>query len=276
MGSVSKTLLSPSRRHQKKLTGLLKPFHELFSTCYFGQITLSPEGEVTYLSDYIDIAEYFYDNELYKGHPRYSSPEFNKEGLFLESTNSDSCLQKVNRELQHHFPNLQQPVYYSKNRNGKLTHYLIMSDEECDLENEVINQAPLIEKFIEHFERETDSLNTEVEDAKVSIIDEYGVHFQSPSPHSTTREKILAFLKATLPDYPQLHRITTLTKNEHEALLLFAEGMTTAEVAKHLNRAPRTLEKRLDAIKLKLRFEKKSDLVRFLIRHKNYLQYFLI
>ncbi len=62
---------------------------------------------------------------------------------------------------------------------------------------------------------------------------------------------------------PNLSQLNALTSRELEVLHHVAKGMTTAEIAKHLARSPKTIENQINSAHTKLGTHSRSQLVRY-------------
>jgi LuxR family transcriptional regulator of spore coat protein len=59
----------------------------------------------------------------------------------------------------------------------------------------------------------------------------------------------------------QLETRPTLTEREHQILELVAVGLSAKEVAQHINIAPRTVERHIENIRLKMRARNRTHMV---------------
>lgn len=62
---------------------------------------------------------------------------------------------------------------------------------------------------------------------------------------------------------PHLDKLEKLSRREMEVLYLTALGMSTDEIAKHIHRAPKTVENHIASITEKMNFKRRTELVRF-------------
>lgn len=62
---------------------------------------------------------------------------------------------------------------------------------------------------------------------------------------------------------PHLDKLEKLSRREMEVLYLTALGMSTDEIAKHIHRAPKTVENHIASITEKMNFKRRTELVRY-------------
>lgn len=62
---------------------------------------------------------------------------------------------------------------------------------------------------------------------------------------------------------PHLDQLEKLSRREMEVLYLTALGMSTDEIAKHIHRAPKTVENHIASITEKMNFKRRTELVKF-------------
>jgi DNA-binding CsgD family transcriptional regulator len=64
---------------------------------------------------------------------------------------------------------------------------------------------------------------------------------------------------------PHLDMLDKLSRRELEVLYLTALGMSTDEIARHIHRAPKTVENHIASIMEKMNFQRRTELVRFAV-----------
>lgn len=62
---------------------------------------------------------------------------------------------------------------------------------------------------------------------------------------------------------PHLDKLDKLSRREMEVLYLTALGMSTDDIAKHIHRAPKTVENHIASITEKMNFKRRTELVRY-------------
>lgn len=259
-----------SRKHNKAICRLIDHLTHFCGIDRFWRNEHHKDGSYSVLGNAPDVAEDFFGQELYLGHPYFRDPKFYTSGFHLPELFQSREFEETQGKLRkkgdcHHVL-----IYIHKKSDGFVEYGFATSEFRPGFETVYLNQMPSILKFIRYFEDESSKIILEAESSKVDIAAIIGeVYHQNPKIPSPliVPEKELLFISAV----EQSPDILTLTPSEKKVLHLYLDGKSTAEIAKTLFRSPRTIETHLERAKSKLGVRTRSELFELLLPFKEFI-----
>lgn len=258
------SICQPTLKNDRKLKKICEPLLQGFGIDTFWYYSISCEGELTYISNSPMIAEYFYSNELYKGHPYFKTPRLLKTGFFFndkESSEYSSSQGKMKNyvEMDQLFMLMDVGAEKAEGYGFALT------NSSQDLSNKIINNLYCLKKFISYFQKEAEKEIKEL--GKYSLdLKKTCDSFCRPTNYFNdlaSSQKIAEFLKKIDPI--QFHRLNSLSEREKECIKWLLKGMTAVQIGKKLYLSNRTVESYIESIKNKLGCRTKKELFDVLI-----------
>lgn len=255
----------PSIKHHRaigKLTELLKTY---FGIDRFWRNCHRTDGTYTLIGNYPPTGEFFFGQELYKGHPYFRNPIFFKSSYsipqLLQNNEFEITQGKLKHDCYHIFLRIR------KTQQGFIEYGFATSKPYMGFEMTYLNNLNAIDKFINYFEANASKIIQDSENHQVDISKIIGVIYDK-NPRLDSRimvpDKELAFL-ASIEKNPEISRgLLELTPNEKVCLKEYLAGNTAKEIGKKLFRSTRTIESHLQNSKSKLGINNRSCLIQSL------------
>jgi LuxR family transcriptional regulator len=273
MSNIAQIVCKATRENDKKLKRICEPLLQGFGLDTFWYYTLSSKGELTYVTNNVAIGEYFYSNEIFKGHPYFRDPSLLASGFFFSDIANDLEYTKTQGKVRDQF-HLDQHFMIMQAQGEKLQGYGFATTKELpDLTNPIINNLYLFRKFISYFHDEAKEIIRQMDLCSVDISEHCKGHFNLPTAHF---DKLVSppnlddFSKA-MNDSKQIV-LNSLTLREKECLRWLLKGMSAAQIGKKVHLSPRTVEFYLTNVKNKLGCSTKQELFSSLLEWNGFLQ----
>lgn len=252
---------------QKKVTNqildICNPIINLFNINFFSHTRAFHNGTFTSLMTQTELTEYYIKQKF----PiRFSQGK----GIHLEKgIYVGSCLQDgfdtITLQLRQHF-NLDHFIFIiEKQANYEDMYAFAVSPENTQFINQYLNHVDKFNQFLNYYKEKSYPLIT-----KAPLVS-YGKAYFSNCLSSAdiinlNQDKLEQYKAAVSLKRWHVNHISgkiSLSKRELDCLKLIAKSHTIKEIAKILQLSPRTVETYLNNLKLKLQYERRSQLVEF-------------
>jgi len=267
--TLSTIICTPTLQHDKKMKRICAPLEDCFGLENFWYYTLNDRGELSYISNNPLTAEFFYDNELYKGHPYFKDPSLLKSGFFF----ADKTKEKDYIQTQGKLRDFTQIFMAMNVSEGKAEGYgFATANNSPELANSFINNLYLFRKFIHYFHSEADEPILHMQKCSVDISSTCGDSFYAPTQYFETltgAENARDFLKKIDPLRYQV--LQSLSPREKECLRWFLKGLSAVQIGKKVHLSNRTVEHYLDSVKNKLSCNSRQELYETLLSCSDFL-----
>lgn len=263
----------PSKTNYDKLCKLTEPLKLFFGIDRFWRNSHRKDGSYTVLGNCPPVAETFFGQNLYRGHPYFRNPRFFQSGYALPELLHSQEYEETQGQLRgdgdcHHVL-----IYIQKQEEGFVEYGFATSKPRLGFEAVYLNHLRAIGKFTEAFEKNAAPLIREADEYRVNISHLIGPKYQKPQLSGTilVPDQELNFLSAIEGNPERIQGLLSLTHCERACLRHYLSGKTTLEIAKHLYRSPRTIEAHLESAKAKLGVNSRSQLFEILIPFQSVL-----
>src|SRR5262245_33231357 len=88
--SICDIICQPLLKNDKKLKKICEPLSQSFGLDTFWYYTLTDQGELSYIGNNLHVAEYFFSNKLYDGHPYFKHTSLLKSGFFFSDKTKEN------------------------------------------------------------------------------------------------------------------------------------------------------------------------------------------
>lgn len=274
MKNIYDEIGQPSKKNYDKICKLTEPLKLFLGIDRFWRNSHRKDGSYTVLGNCPPVAEAFFGQNLFVGHPYFRSPRFFQSGFALPELLHSKEYEETQGQLRgdgdcHHVL-----IYIQKQEDGFVEYGFATSKPRLGFEAVYLNHLQTIGKFAEAFEKNASRLIQEADEYKVNIADLIGSKYHE-KPHLSgsilVPDQELNFLSA-IKGYPEMmQRMRSLTNSEKICLRHYLSGKTTLEIAKNLFRSPRTIEAHLESSKAKLGVKSRSQLFEILMPFQDVL-----
>lgn len=254
MDNIFKQLEVFSVKQDKRLKKVCAPLFQHFNLDYYFLQLKNREGSFGFISTHIDLANYYFGNELHFHNP-FITQQNEKEGVyfidFIRKDDYQSDLHFIECKFK-----AKHVLSIIKNSNGISYEHGFATQRLNDFNPSLlINNLPLLNRFIEYF-------NLEVSDIIKSILENL-ICLQNILPDKSslllpsinlTEASQKQFLAQTEIKFEKdvLFKNFKLSEREIDILQYYYKGKTAREVADILHLSQRTIENYLGNIKSKL------------------------
>lgn len=255
-------MIEISLKNSNKINKICNPLHLYFRIDYFCYCVTNADGKFISIGSHPQMHEYYFYQKLYKCSPFFRNHDYIDSGVYLYrecgdikfqnsidmiSTNLD--LEPIGGIVKKRKNHLVRFGYATSRKNKKL------------LQNNFINNIPILEKFNDFFLTEAAEIIQKSDGNYLDLPKEIGKDFYFPPKEyvrNLNSEKKCKFLDSlNLINYKYLLQ---LSKREIDCLKLVKDGYTAKNIASELRISKRTVESYLQSIKNKLSKETKSEL----------------
>lgn len=241
-----------SLRNQKQLNKTCEPLLT-FGIDVFWTWTITEDGHMSYLGNVGHIAEYFYDQHLYRGHPSFKAPSLQKSEIVLGDY--DNSLETAQKPVFNRY-NMHQLFMSCHKQDNIFRGYAFATTKDLpSLANTYINNQGLLKKFIGHFHEQNASIINRIEGNKFDVKALVGDSFYEDSAVVKPKKSPIEIFSAMIDGYE------TLTSRESECLHYLVQGMTARQIGHQLGISFRTVQHYLDNIKDKWQCSSRSELI---------------
>lgn len=237
-----------SLRNRDRIAKTCAPIAEHFGISHFSYTKITNTGYLHSLSSRPDWLEYYFCENLYIDQPHFRHPKNFTNGIAIADQIEDDSYTNLSQKANQKFN-----IYFGFVFMNKILDGLELIGFDLNSKNKLhqtlmLNEFPLLRKFISYFLSENRPLLDLMEEKKVNIGDLLGVKFD------TADVKVMDNL-------PDRHRFLTkigvdiamdLTVREKEILKGLIEGYSASGIANKIHLSPRTVESYIVNIKISL------------------------
>lgn len=252
--------ITPSDRIKK----VTEPLNiHLNISCFF-YICINNRGQLIWLGNRPDCAEYYVDQKHFLNDPCMRLPNNWKSGCsLLEKVAPDSYQKTFLKESENLF-NLNSWIILSTKTDELVELFGFVGEKRSHLEKIYLNHIPLLKSFSTYFKKEMHSTISQMAKESISLLDLNGKNHPYSSPIHPTVDP--STYKSFLEDcgmQPQLRKAALLSSRERQCLKSLLLGKSAKETATDLNLSHRTIEFYFENIKNKLMCRNKHEIFGF-------------
>lgn len=221
------------------------------------------DGSYSVLGNYPPLAEVFFGQNLYMGHPFFRHPRFFSSGYLLPELLNQRDYDETQGKLKDGGDCYHVMIYLVKHPHGMTEYGFASSVYRPGFESIYLNSQHLIMRFIEAFDQNFKYLILEADEKRINVAELIGEKYhEKPDLPKTilAPDEEFHFLAAMELDPDKRRGLLTLTESEKCCLRHYLHGSTTKEVAQKLFRSSRTIEAHLETAKSKLCVNTRSKL----------------
>jgi DNA-binding CsgD family transcriptional regulator len=264
----------PSKKNFGKICKLTEPLKLFLGVDRFWRNSHRKDGSYSVLGNSPPVAEAFFGQNLYVGHPYFRNPRFFQSGYALPELLNSQEYEKTQGQLRgdgncHHVL-----IHIQKHEHGFIEYGFATSKPRLGFEAVYLNHLQAISKFIHAFEQTAAKLIQEADEYRVNISHLIGVKYHEKPQLSGTilaPDQEICFLSAIEGNSERAKELRSLTNCERSCLRHYLSGSTTLEIAGKLYRSPRTIETHLENAKAKLGINSRSKLFEILTPFRDVL-----
>lgn len=272
MGNFAQLVCDTTFKNEKKIKKVSEPLAQGFGLDTFWYYSLTKEGELCYLSNNAVIADYFYSNELYKGHPYFKTPDLIKPGFFFAEKTTAADYTQTQGRLRD-VVTMDQIFAVMNVEGGRVEGYGFATTKNLpDLTNSIINNLYLFKKFIHYFHEEAGDVLKQMRKNSVDIAAECQKSFYEPTSYFdalASNSNPLSFSDQIDPK--RFEMLNSLSVREKECLKWFLKGLSAPQIGKKIHLSSRTVEFYMNNIKNKLCCNTKQELFEVLLNSRDFL-----
>lgn len=263
MLSFEEMLRRYSVEQHASMRRITRPLKDHFRIDYFGFHQVKEDGRFFSTSNCAEFNEFYFAQPEIRAHNPYAiSPRFVKEGFYdftFQDFPGHSKVEKFFREQVHVDCVI---TKFQKINDGYRIYTFGFSKALFSLANCFLNDPIATNSYIGYFTQENRNMLKKGEDDAVDLIAEMGENFQSPSYFMRENSEVKqAYYKSLSLNETDNFSSPTFTIREQECLRCCFDGLTAAQIGQKLFLSKRTVEHRTEQIKVKLRCNKKSEIV---------------
>ncbi len=248
-----------SSKNRKKLQDLCEPIYLTFGINYFFMQSTTPDGHLGCLGNNPDVMHAYIENKYYLENPFITNFNDLSSGLYFYGAVENPKLQsglnflEMNHKVKHCC------VFVEKNEKYTQQWGLGISALKKESSLLILNQIPLIKKFIIYFNNELSFLIADVLNNRIDISKEISPIKNAVPKIEISRKDKFNFL-SKLGEKNEFIQQVQLTKREIECLKYYIRGKSSQLIAPKLSISKRTVEHYLENIKNKFGCMNKSEL----------------
>ncbi len=230
------------------------------------------DGSYSVLGNYPPLAEVFFGQNLYMGHPFFRNPRFFSSGYLLPELLNQRDYDETQGRLKDGGDCYHVMIYLVKHPHGVTEYGFASSIYRPGFESIYLNSHQLIMRFIDAFDQNFIDDIREADERRINIAELIGKKYHDKPDLPKTilaPDEEFQFLAALEINPDKKKGLLTLTESERVCLRHYLHGGTTKEIAKKLFRSPRTIETHLEHAKGKLCVNTRSKLFDALISYKD-------
>lgn len=252
-----------SKKNYKKLSDFTHALKLSFGIDRFWRNFHRIDGSYSVLGNYPPLAEVFFGQNLYMGHPFFRSPHFFTTGYLLPELLHQREYDETQGKLKDGGDCYHVMIYLVKHTYGVVEYGFASSVYRPGFEAIYLNSFQLIKRFITAFEHQFKDMIRDADERRINIAELIGNKYHEKPELPNT---ILAphdefqFLASLEVDQDKRTGLLSLTESEKICLRHYLKGSTTKEIGKTLYRSARTVETHLEHAKEKLFVNSRSKL----------------
>lgn len=254
---VQSYTINPSDRIKK----VTRPLDIHFGISCFFYIRINHQGQLIWLGNRPDCAEYYVNQKHFIHDPCMTHPNNWESGYSLLEKVAPDTYQKTFLKESENLFNLNSWIILSKKELEFVELFGFVGEEKSHLEKIYLNHSRLLKSFAAYFKKEMYPTIYQMSEESISLVDLKGKNYY---PNLSIHPKIDATTcQAFLKDCgmkSQIKRAELLSKRERQCLESFLLGKTAKETASDLGLSARTIEFYFENIKNKLGCQSKLEI----------------
>ena len=263
-----------SKRNFRQLCQLTEPLKQFFGIDRFWRNSHRKDGSYSVIGNYPPLAEVFFGQNLYVGHPYFRHPRFFRSGFALPELVQSRDYEATQGKLREEGDCFHVMIYLLKHEEGVIEYGFASSQFRPGFEATYLNHLRALEKFITAFEVNGSKTIQMAEECSINIAEVIGQKYHERpmlSESILVPDAELHFLAAVEGDPEKKQGILALTPSEKVCLRHYLTGITTKEIAKKIYRSSRTIETHLESAKAKLGVNSRSKLFEILLPFRDFI-----
>lgn len=251
-------------KYSDQIKKITKPLMDHFGISCFFHIRINNQGQLIWLGNRPDCAEYYVDQKYFFDDPCMKHPNNWKSGCSFLGTVASETYQKTFIEETKNLFNLNSWIILSKRELEFVELFGFVGEKRSCLEKIYLNHSNLLKSFAEYFKKEMQPVIRHMGEESISLVDLKGKCFNTDSPIVPTIDP--ATYQAFLEDCgmrSQIKKAALLSKRERQCLKSFLLGKSAKETATDLRLSARTIEFYFENIKNKIDCQNKYELFSF-------------
>jgi DNA-binding CsgD family transcriptional regulator len=207
------------------------------------------------------VSDYVTD-QMVSDNPFITKPEQLQSGLYLpESMRGQGKFHADLDVIENRYNTCPRLYYIHRDRCYIHEYGFGSSEKHKNITSTLINQLPLLKKFIQHFQSEMSLTLQAMFEESIYLEDMLvGKPQKSFLPTIKLDEQKKQKFISQIDNTGNACQFYQLTKREREIFICYSTGKSAREVAKQMHLSPRTIEHHLERIKDKLLCGNKSEL----------------
>lgn len=234
----------------------MEPLYDYLKVNHFWYYQVTNEGLYRYLGTHAKWSEYCFENEFLKQFSILRHPQTQKEGVSLMKNTSNEMYRDIQKHAWEKFRINFHLNLVIKSNTGMEAFGFASEVEQKEADNRILQELPLLKRFIQEFRRENKKLFEILEENPVNLSQYLGKQFYEEEKPFIEEKAKAHFLEKM--GWNPIHKFTPLEK---EVLAFAAEGYSAICIAEKLFLSKRTVENYLATIKEKLYCSSKDELI---------------
>ncbi|MCE5316161.1 MAG: helix-turn-helix transcriptional regulator [Parachlamydia sp.] len=252
-------------RESNTFKKVCEPLHQLLGVKHFWYCETTPDGAFFSVASNPELHEYYHASKQHLHSPFFHNPKHIRPGFYSYPAIDDEKFQKSFACCGSKFRVTFGGSFVVHREKCMIRFGYAFDRSVGNKAGEIIlNNIPILQKFNDHFLKETKILLQKARDDAVSLPQEIGqIYHQKPGGLGSVlsiQEKC-AFLERI--GFLKSENVKKLTLRELECLQYLHDGNCAREIAGILHISPRTVEKYFESIKNKLICYTKSELMHY-------------
>lgn len=261
MSSFQAMAANYSGKYKHKLLRLAEPLFQTLGINYFFYLYIANDRNCSFMGTNVDLIQHYLDEKMHHCNPFFTQTDQVKTGVYLYDSVQHSDFKTTMQCLENKYDTKHSCLMTRKVPQGAIIYGFALPAKRKEMESMLINQAPLLRRFIQYFENEMSPVLKRMHEQPISLFSEMDVFLKKNRigvPEIQLDEsKIYQFLTKTSNN---IFWESKLTKREIEVVKVFLKGKTAREIAQILSLSKRTVEHHFTTIKDKLECCSRSEL----------------
>ncbi|NQY42024.1 MAG: hypothetical protein HRT87_01600 [Legionellales bacterium] len=257
--------MSGCQKFEKHFNGLcMQASSILGNVTQIGIFEFDKDGYGTVVANRQDFVEVYLDKKTYKENTTFVFSEQKHDSIDLYESNpftkrlhsNEFALYGKVFDIGHGFH------YVERINDGQAYRKYIFGSDSIEIYNKLVNDVPLVKKFIKHIKNSSESILDYCKGNKFNFSDHFPDYFKESKKQieDERRKKLIMFLKNT----GKLDKYKNISKRELQCFELYNQGKSARETGEILGISNRTVETHFENLKNKLKAESKADLMEYL------------
>lgn len=262
MVTINEMVQNLSVKHFNKIKEICEPLGRYFGINHFFMTKTMSNGQCFSVGSHAAFQEFYYPEKKFIWNPLHGDPKNIQSGIYSYSHVKYSKMQEMLAELKCKMdvnPILVM-VYKEKDQLIRFGYCTSLKIEHSKALLMLNNNMQILKMFNRHFLKEMSFLLDNGWNNSISLKKEMGEKYCvsefNEKPLKIDINDRIRFLN----DLGILSSCDQLSSREIDYLNFIAQGMTSKQIAQHMNRSIRTVENYIEKLKFKLGSKDKADL----------------